>query len=135
MTIMGPIVCGLQSAEAPHPRRLGPVSDAPERRIWTTGKGASKGAGMPFLGSQVAPGHCFGETSRDRVASFFLVLIFCLLKTEGTDWISGFADEAHRDPCGPRQEPSREAKIQGETHASGFDTKATRKRQSAGLPR
>ena len=58
MTIMGPIVCGLQSAEAPHPRRLGPVSDAPERRVWNTGKGASKGAGMPFLGSQVAPGYC-----------------------------------------------------------------------------
>ena len=132
---MGPIVSGLQSAEAPRPRRLGPVSDAPERRIWNTGKSASKGAGMLFLGSLVDPGHCFGETSRNRVASSFLLLIFCLLKTEGTDWISGFADEAHRGPCRARQEPSRKAKIQGETQASGFDTKATWKRQSAGLPR
>ena len=99
MTIMGPIVSGLQSAEAPGPRRLGPVSDAPERQIWNTGKGTSKGAGMLFLGSLVDLGHCLGETSRDRGASFFLVLIFCLLKTEGADWIPGFADEAHRGPC------------------------------------
>ena len=120
---MGPIVSGLQSAEAPRPRRLGPVSDAPERRIWNTGKSASKGAGMLFLGSLVDPGHCFGETSRNRVASSFLLLIFCLLKTEGTDWISGFANEAHRGPCRARQEPSRKAKIRERRTQAGLTPK------------
>lgn len=38
MTIMGPIVCGLQRAESPHPRRPGLVSDPPEWPLWNTGK-------------------------------------------------------------------------------------------------
>ena len=132
MTLMGPIVCGLQSPEAPHPRRLRPVSDAPERRIWNTGKGASKGAGMPFLGSQVAPGHCFGETSRDRVASFFLVLIFCLLKTEGTDWISGFADEAHRIPVDPGKNRAGKQKSRERRTQAGWTPKPNGRAKARG---
>lgn len=65
MTIMGPIVCGLQRAKSPHLRRLGLVSDALEWLIWDTGKGASKCVVMLFLGWLVDPEHCFGETSCD----------------------------------------------------------------------
>lgn len=50
MTIMGPIVCGLQRADSPRPRRLGPISDAQEWPLWITGKDDSERVMMLFPG-------------------------------------------------------------------------------------
>lgn len=55
---MGPIVCGLQRAESPHPRSLGPDSDAQEWLLQNRGKDPPECVMMLLLGWLVHPGHC-----------------------------------------------------------------------------
>lgn len=76
---MGPIVRGLQRAESPQPRSLGPDSGARERPLWSTGKEAPERVPR-VLGAASPWGALLGAVIELLAFSGF---DFSLRKTEG----------------------------------------------------